>query len=67
MLAACFASIVVVLLSTSFTNAFPALSEKYGIVLDAGSSGTRIKVYKYTVGRHSPIAPSDVQQVILQS
>ncbi|KAK3727326.1 hypothetical protein QZH41_018173, partial [Actinostola sp. cb2023] len=36
---------------------------KYGVVMDAGSSGTRVKVYKYIQGQHSPITPSDVQQV----
>lgn len=37
--------------------------EKYAIICDAGSSGTRIKVYKLVVGVHEPIEVSDVTEL----
>lgn len=37
--------------------------EKYAIICDAGSSGTRIKVYKLVIGVHEPIEVSDVKEL----
>ncbi|XP_031573083.1 ectonucleoside triphosphate diphosphohydrolase 1-like [Actinia tenebrosa] len=37
--------------------------EKYAVFCDAGSSGTRIKVYKLVVGVHDPIEVSDVKEL----
>ncbi|KAK3731829.1 hypothetical protein QZH41_020189 [Actinostola sp. cb2023] len=47
----------------STSSSCAEVEEKYAILMDAGSSATRIKVYRYIEGRHDPIEPSDMIEV----
>jgi Golgi nucleoside diphosphatase len=44
-------------------TAKPSGIEKYAVLCDAGSSGTRVKVYKYFVGLHDPIDVTDIKEL----